>query len=370
MSASSKLKLGFIGWLLDYEGPECTTVAVCDVNEAKLEQYRHRRPEVATFTDYREMLAGADLDLVVISSPNFAHAEQAVTCLDADKHVFLEKPMGISRAECDRILEAWKRSGKNLGIDFEIRVSPCAERLAELIEGGEYGELRRIEYLHHQGAWLENTTRDSWRIRPERAGGHLLECTIHYIDIMRRFGGEVVSVQNTVGPNVMPQYGFADNLCLNLFFENGVLGTLFETHTHSAVPVHDRQWSNEAEYMRAMGHDMSMIFTLTGGSIAVDFLRPSLSVHRYEEWPPGTGGFRTLHDHTEDFSHTAYGFYHDSDKMRWEFIRRCASGRPPFQDPLDAWRSHMVCLAAEQSAHEDSRRVAVDYTPPAGLSAA
>ena len=121
--------------------------------------------------------------------------------------------------------------------------------------------------------------------------------------------------------------------------------------------------------MNAMGHDMSMIFTLTGGSIAVDFLTPSIMINRFEEWPVGSGGVRVIHDRTESFQHASYGFFHDSDKMRRESIRRCAAGQPPVQDPLDAWRSHMVCLAAEQSAREDFRRVAVDYTPPKGLAA-
>jgi predicted dehydrogenase len=359
-----QLRVGFVGWLMDYEGPECTTVAACNVAEGVLQQYQQRYPQVPVFTDYREMLKSVDLDLVVISTPNFTHAEIAVPCLEAGKHVFLEKPMGINREECDRILEAWRRGGQNLGIDFELRVSPCAARVRSLIESGEYGELRRIEYLHHQGAWLESPTGDSWRIRVDKAGGHILECTIHYIDIMRHFAGEIVSVQNTVGPNVMPQYTFPVNLCANLFFENGVLGTLFETHTHSAVPVHAGQWRNEAEYMWSMGHDMSMTFTLTGGSLAVDFLTPAIMINRFEEWPRGTGGLRVIHEKTETYKNAGYEFYHDSDKMRWEFIRRCATGCPPLQDPRDAWKSHMVCLAAEQSAREDFRRVEVDYTPP------
>ena len=360
------LKIGHIGWLLLDEGPEYTTVAWCDINAQKLQDLAKKHPKIALFTDYREMLRKVDLDLVVISSPNFAHAEQAVACLEADKHVFLEKPIGINREECDRIIEAWQRSGKNLGIDFEIRVSPCARRVKSLIAGGEYGQLRRIEYLHHQGAWLESGN-GIWRTRPEKSGGMLLECPIHYIDIFRFFAGEVESVQSTVGPNVLPHYRYEDNICAHFFFSNGVLATMLNTHTHSAVSTVPGQWQNTAAYMRSMGHDMTMIFTLTGGSIAVDFVTSAIMINRIEEWPAGSGGVRVIHERTEDFRNGGYEFYHDSNAMRWEFIRRCATGRAPVQDPLDAWRSHMVCLAAEQSAREDFRRVKVDYTPPKGL---
>jgi len=76
----------------------------------------------------------------------------------------------------------------------------------------------------------------------------------------------------------------------------------------------------------------------------------------------GTGATRVIHEKIEDYRNTGYGFYHDSDAMRWEFIRRCATGRPPLQDPRDAWRSHIVCMAADESGEEDGRRVTVDYT--------
>jgi predicted dehydrogenase len=362
-----QLRIGHIGWLSLDEGPECTTVAWCDINSQKIEELGRKHPNIAMFTDYREMLRKADLDLVVIASPNFAHADQAVAFLDAGSHVFLEKPMGINRDECDRIIGAQRRSGKNLGIDFEIRVSPCAQRLKSLIDGGEYGQLRRIEYLHHQGAWLESGN-GVWRTKPGKSGGMLLECPIHYIDIFRFFAGEIESVQSTVGPNVLPHYKFEDNICSHFFFANGVLATMLNTHTHSAIPIHEKQWKDTAEYMWSMGHDMTMIFTLTGGSIAVDFLTPAIMINRFEEWPTGSGAVRVIHERTENFRNAGYGFYHDSEKMRWDFIHRCAAGRPPVQDPLDAWRSHIVCLAAEQSAQEDFRRVKVDYTLPRGMT--
>ncbi len=361
------LKIGHIGWLKYDEGPDCRTVAWCDTNEEKLRTRGKDHPEIALFTDYREMLRQADLDLVSIASPNFAHADQAVAFLEAGKHVFLEKPMGVDAAEHARILQAWRRSGKNLGIDFEIRVSPCLERIQALIGSGRYGRLRRIEYFHHCGAWLQSGS-GLWRLRPETSGGFLLECPIHYVDICRSVAGEVVAVQSVAGPNVLPHYRLEDNMCTHLFFAGGALATLLVSHTHSAMPGNPGDWSNAPDFMAAMGHDMSMIFTLTGGSIGLDFIKPAIQINRLEEWPAGSGGARVVHERTEDYSHGSYEFYHDSDKMRREFIRRCAAGLPPVQDPIDAWRSHRVCLAAQQSAREDGRRITVDYTLPEGVA--
>lgn len=358
------LRVGHIGWLARDDGPGYRTVAWCDINAQKLEEAARRHPGIETFTDYREMLRKAKLDLVAIASPNDCHAEQAVAFLNAGVHVFLEKPMGISPEECDRVLAAWRRSGRNLGIDFEIRVSPFARRIKALLDSGEYGQLRRIEYLHHQGAWLASGN-GLWRIRPEKSGGLLLECPIHYIDIFRFFAGEIRSVQSTVGPTVLPHYGFEDNICAHFFFDNDVLATMLNTHTHSAVPLDDREWQNTAEYMHRMGHEMSMIFTLTAGSIAVDFLRPAIQIHRFQEWPAGSAGVRVIQERIEDYSALGmFDFFHDCTAMRREFLRRCVEGLPPVQDPVDAWRTHRVCFAAEQSAREDFRRVHVDYTVP------
>ncbi|MCG2660023.1 MAG: Gfo/Idh/MocA family oxidoreductase, partial [Kiritimatiellae bacterium] len=312
------------------------------------------------------MIKHPGLDAVVISTPNFVHAEQAIAFLEAGKHLMLEKPMGINRNECDRIIEVQQRSGKNFTVDFEMRVSPYAKRLKSLIDSGELGELKHIEFIHHRGCWLEEGN-GKWRVRPEKSGGLFFMEPIHEVDIFRFFGGEIKSVQSTARPNVLPQYRFEDNVYSHFFFESGAMATLITSHSHSAVPTKTGQWSDSAEYMLSMGHDMSMIFTLTGGSIAVNFLTLEIMINRFEEWPAGSGGVRVIHVRTENLRNTGYDFFHDIDAMRWEFIRRCANGLPPVQDPLDIWKSHITCLAAEQSLKEDFRRINIDYTLPKGL---
>jgi len=110
---------------------------------------------------------------------------------------------------------------------------------------------------------------------------------------------------------------------------------------------------------------MCMIFTLTGGSIGVDFIKARVLVNRFVEYPKGTHGLRVVCDRAEDYSGMGHGkFCHDITAMRKEFIHRLVTGKPQIQDVLDAWATHQVCLAAERSVREDSRRVEVDYTLP------
>lgn len=355
-----KLKLGHIGWLSRDEGPECETVAWCDINEQKIRGAVQKNPEIRGYTDYREMVKHAGLDAVIISTPNWVHAEQAIAFLNAGVHVFLEKPMGITSAETDAILEASLRNNRVCQIDFELRVSPFARRIRQLLDSREYGDLRHIEFVHHRGAWMEEGN-GIWRTRPEKSGGLYFMEPIHEVDIFRYFAGEIAAVQSTAAPNVMPHYRFEDNVCSHFFFRSGALGTILTSHTHSAFTRDPKLWPQ-------LGHDMQMIFTLTKGSIGVDLIAAKILINRLVEYPRGTGALRVEFDRLEDFSAIGtHAFEHDIEAMRWAFIRRLANGEPPVQDALDAWKTHRVCLAAEQSVREDFRRIPVDYTLPAGV---
>ena len=360
-----QLGLGHIGWLSRDEGPECRTVAWCDINAKKMADSAAKHPDIRMYTDYREMLNHPGLDAVVISAPNWVHAEQAIAFLEAGKSVFVEKPMGVNKAECDRILQAVKKTGLNFTVDFEMRTSPFAARIRELIDAGKYGKLRRIEFIHHRGCWLEEGN-GIWRTRPEKSGGHFLMEPIHEVDICRYFAGEIKAVQTIAGPNVLDQYRFPDNLCSHLFFQSGVVATLLASHTHSGAIPWDEQ--NDPGKMRRQGHDMNMIFTFAGASIGVDFVHARIMTNIIEEYPKGSGGKRVVHQATEIIRDgDIHAFAHDIAAMRWTFIRRCGAGQPMVQDPVDIWKTHVVCLAAERSMIEDGRRIEIDYSLPAGV---
>ena len=84
--------------------------------------------------DYRELLARPDLDAIGVFSPDYVHEEHAVAALQAGKHVYLEKPMAISIASCDRILKAWRKSGTRLMMGFNMRYMPIVARAKQLVE--------------------------------------------------------------------------------------------------------------------------------------------------------------------------------------------------------------------------------------------
>lgn len=348
------INVGHIGWLKTDDEPYCKTVAWCDINEKKIESAKTKHPDITMYTDYREMLKHPGLDAVAISTPNFVHAEQAIAFMEAGVDVFLEKPMGINQKECDAILQASEKTKKRCVIDFELRIAPFAQRLKALVDSGEYGELRHIEFVHHRGGWLASGN-GLWRVDPGKSGGLYFMEPIHEVDLFRYIGGEIDSVQTIAAPTVMPHYQFQDNCCSHFFFKSGALGTILTSHTHSAVTKDTEMWSK-------LGHDMNFYLTMTRGSIGVDMINCRILTNRYEEYPVGSGGYQVVFDRIEDYSPIGAGsFGHDITLRRREFLRRLAAGQEPFQDTLDAWKSHRVCLAAEASLKQNSARVPVDF---------
>jgi predicted dehydrogenase len=360
---TTDLRVAHIGWTSNANGPGYKTVAWCDINEKKLADNKARYPHIAMYTDYREMIRNEKLDVVFISTPNFVHTEQAIAFLDAGVHVFLEKPMGINKAECDAVLQAAARNNRLCVIDFELRISFFARRLKQVVDGGAYGALKRIEFIHYRGCWLEEGN-GIWRTRADKSGGLFFMEPIHEVDIFRQFAGEITAVQAIAGPNVLPQYRFEDNVCSHFFFASGAVGTLLSSHTHSAYGTEHKHWT------RDMGHSMDLILTFEKGSVGVDMIALRMTFNRYAEYPAGTGAFRVEFERIEDYAPLGItAFAHDISTMHQLFLQRLIAGQEPVVTTLDAWKSHMVCLAAETSIREEGRRVAVDFTLPPGVRA-
>ncbi|MCF7853387.1 MAG: Gfo/Idh/MocA family oxidoreductase [Candidatus Pacebacteria bacterium] len=348
-------RIGVIGWLLHFDSPYGVTVAACDTNKEKLSAFTAKHPAVSAHTDYREMREKADLDAVVISTPNWLHQEMAEYFLRQGIPVFLEKPMGVNKAEIDSLLRTQKETGVTCAIDFEMRVSPGIVRARDIIAAGEIGDVRGIEFVHHRGAWLARGN-NVWRTNPELSGGLFFMEICHEVDIFRQFAGEITHVQSFSMPNVLPQYPdtMPDNVVTHLWFEQGRRGTILSTHTSSAHPAPPDRYDD-------LGHDMYIIVTGTEGAIRLECIRQKILVCKYTEYHPDADrGARVDFSRLEDYS-SQKAFFHDISANHEAFFKSCALGEPHHQDLADAWKTHVACLAAERSAIENARRIEVKY---------
>jgi scyllo-inositol 2-dehydrogenase (NAD+) len=166
-------------------------------------------------------------DAVVIATPTFTHRDLAVQAAAAGKHVFCEKPMALTAAECDAMAAAAERAGVVLQIGFMRRFQPEFAEARRRIEAGELGDPMVIKSLT-RGPGLP----PRWAWDPETSNGMLAEVNSHDFDSVRwLMGTEITRVYaeavNIKGPERgVDVAGFYDNAVVALRLASGAIGTI------------------------------------------------------------------------------------------------------------------------------------------------
>lgn len=129
--------------------PEVNCVALCDVDQnvmkekaAEIEKNFNQKPKL--YTDFRKLLENKDIDAVIIGTPDHWHCINAVYALQAGKHVYVEKPMANSIAECNIMVAAAKRYGKIMQVGQQQRSGFVFNKSMEIVKSGGIGNLRKI----------------------------------------------------------------------------------------------------------------------------------------------------------------------------------------------------------------------------------
>ena len=145
---------------LGYRGQEdARIVAVCDSKKARMQEKAKAWRVEHAYTDYRELLANCDIDLVELLVPFQLHAEMAITACRAGRHVSVQKPMALNVTEADQMLEAAEQAGVTLRVYENLIFYPPHVRAKEMLEGGEIGEPQMIRM--HVGTGKSET---GWRV--------------------------------------------------------------------------------------------------------------------------------------------------------------------------------------------------------------
>ncbi|NLX99753.1 MAG: Gfo/Idh/MocA family oxidoreductase [Rhodopirellula sp.] len=121
--------------------PAVEVAAVCTRRPDRLAEVADRYGVPARYTDYREILADGRVDAVSITTHIHDHREIAVAALEAGKHVFLEKPMGPNKEDCDRIVEAARHSRGIFMVGHICRFDPRVALAKEAIDQGRVGKI-------------------------------------------------------------------------------------------------------------------------------------------------------------------------------------------------------------------------------------
>ena len=172
-------------------------------------------------SDTDALIANPEINTVVIVTPHNSHARLAVQALRAGKHVFVEKPLALTREELDDVKTAHAESGRHLMVGFNRRFAPQVHTMKRLL--GSVAVPKSFVMVMNAG----NIPADHWTQDPEVGGGRIIGEACHYIDLMRFLvGAPIVSVQALGMGGTEPEAIVGDKASITLGFEDGSFGTI------------------------------------------------------------------------------------------------------------------------------------------------
>jgi len=184
-------------------------------------------PGVKVYSDYRALLSDPEIDVVSICTANHLHPEQAITAIQAGKHVYLEKPIALNLEDARRIHQAWKAGAVQVCVGFECRFSQQMTLLKAVIDKGLIGELHygEADYFHGIGPWYGQYP---WSCRKDGGGSSLLSGGCHALDAlllaMDSPVEEVTSYASKSRAECFKEYEFPPCSVSILKFQDGKVG--------------------------------------------------------------------------------------------------------------------------------------------------
>lgn len=195
------------------------------------------KERTATYSDHRDLLADPNVDVVVITSPNFTHAAVLADALATDKHVLIEKPLCTTVDDCKRVQDAAADRDAITWMGLQYRYMPTPKVLLEQLATGVCGQTRMVSIREHRFPFLKKV--NDWNRFNRNTGGTLVEKCCHFFDLMHlAAGARPVRVMASGGQDVnhldeeyeidgrMERSDILDNAFVIVEFANGVRGAL------------------------------------------------------------------------------------------------------------------------------------------------
>ncbi|HET7094857.1 MAG TPA: Gfo/Idh/MocA family oxidoreductase, partial [Thermomicrobiales bacterium] len=205
--ATTPLRAGVIGagrWATEAHLPglrSCAGVridAVADIDRGRAAAVAVRFGIPRVYESAPAMLDDAPLDLVVIATPDDAHADDATAALAGGLHVLCEKPLATTVVDAARLSRLAAEAGVVTRVGFAMRFAPAMRRMRDAIAAGAIGEPQWLQAFQQNGQFLDPATPFHWKMdRARTGGGAIVEYGIHTLDLARWLMGEVRSVSAT-----------------------------------------------------------------------------------------------------------------------------------------------------------------------------
>ena len=305
---------------------------LCSTTESRVRALADESGVPFWTTDYRELIARDDIQVIGVYSPDHLHAEHAIAALKAGKHVVCTKPMCTNVADAAEMVRLVDEKGLKFIVGQIMRFDKEFSAAKRLADDGKLGDiiLAEAHYVHDARSFLYGTP---WRVNV--AQDLMFGGACHPVDLLRWFLGDVEEV-HAYGRkgNMIPEYPYEDNYLLNLKFKSGVIARVLAAYgvVHPPMPM------------------MGLGLYGTQGSLVSDFTdrQPGhlrLMLDELADCPP----FETTFP-----AETEGELSHGAGVLRYmrQFEQCLVEDGTPLPDVRDGAKSIAVCAAAWESIRQ------------------
>ncbi len=212
--------------------PGLRLTAVADVRQARLDWARENLPEdISLFSDGKELIDSGKCDAVLIATPHYFHPEYVIYALEHGVHALSEKPAGVYTKQVRQMNEFAAKSDKVFAIMFNQRTNCVYRKLHEMIESGELGQLKRVNWIitdwYRTQAYYDAA---GWKATWEgEGGGVLLNQCPHQLDLLQWLCGLPVKVRAFCHEAKWHDIEVEDDVTAYMEFAGGATGVFVTT---------------------------------------------------------------------------------------------------------------------------------------------
>ena len=238
----NEVRIGIIGiggmgsnhakMILSGQVPRLRLTAVADVSQSRLDWAKENLPEdITIFSDGRALIDSGKCDAVLIATPHYFHPEYVVYALEHGVHALSEKPAGVYTKQVRAMNEAAEKSDKVFAIMFNQRTNCVYRKLHEMIESGELGQLKRVNWIitdwYRTQAYYDAA---GWKATWDgEGGGVLLNQCPHQLDLLQWLCGLPVKVRAFCHEAKWHDIEVEDDVTAYMEFGNGATGVFVTT---------------------------------------------------------------------------------------------------------------------------------------------
>jgi len=171
--------------------PEARLEGVYDIKAYRLNLFRNKYKNLQDYDSLKAIIHDPSIDIVSICTPNATHADIAIEAMKAGKHVLVEKPMAISKVDCEGMIHISLQTGKSLFVVKQNRFNPPVQAVRKLVEDNRLGKIYSVAVncYWNRNEWYYKSS--DWKGKKAMDGGTLFTQFSHFIDVIYYLLGDI-----------------------------------------------------------------------------------------------------------------------------------------------------------------------------------